>query len=1052
LNDYFATKGLTPLTHFLKFGEDEGLTAPEVPADKQVDPDPGPTTPGETFTLTAGVDKGAAFTGGAGNDTFEADYDIAAGVHTLGGLDDLDGGDGTDTLDITDQSSGGFTLAGATVENIENITIQGADSVTADVSGSTFTGVKSLASTKSTTATLTAGDTTDVAVSGATGAIDVAGGKDVTVTDSTADVAINIGESGAGTTNAAGIITLTDTDQGTGAVVIDGGTDVTATTTVTTGTLNIGSNAAASGSVTVAATADERADNDDLTMGAISVTGGASVDVTVSAGSTDATEFATGTTITQSDVTVTGDDSTTEVSIKQDAAVAEETYTAAVEGVAQTKTVKFVAMAANETVTVDGLVFTAAKSLTASEVAQAFANLSKSDTQTEGGPTANGIFTNNISANWTSGAADGDTVTFTEVTPATADTALVVADTAAAGNVAVTPVVTGKTAVTGNDGVLGVTGGAAVVVDQGGAAATIETITLDGYGAGSDINFADALTTLNLANSAEGLAVDAAVETLDLTLDNVTGASVIDLDDSLAADNDSIETLNVSMLSDSDADIIADAATTLNVSGEGDLTTTSTATAFAALETVVVTGAAGLVLTGTDTTVLETIDASATTGDVTASIDTGVADAASIATAYKGGSGADNVTLVADTAVDAGIDLGAGDDKLTLTASTTAITGTVAAGEGTDIISMDTTSAENLDDEELNATGFEKLELTAADGGESIDAATMGFNYVIVDGGVADDGGAPNVVEDFELILDSGSTLELDGDIGDAGTTADTLTLTVNDAATGTADIVSVVAQAANGILVADDVETINIDAAAGDSTFGLTADSVESLVITGEEFINLSDAAGYAGAAADYTSVTTGNISNSGDSLTLIDASAMTDGGLVAVADGGVAQEILGGAGDDILVAAGSGDILNGGAGDDILVGANLTQLTGGAGADMFVMNTPTNVNSYATILDLEAGDTIQFTATSKFVSSAIELGDTAVFQDFANATVKELDDNANDVAWFEFSGNTYIIESGDDAADDFVGGTDSIIKIAGVVDLSTASYNMTDGTLEIA
>jgi S-layer protein len=259
--------------------------------------------------------------------------------------------------------------------------------------------------------------------------------------------------------------------------------------------------------------------------------------------------------------------------------------------------------------------------------------------------------------------------------------------------------------------------------------------------------------------------------------------------------------------------------------------------------------------------------------------------------------------------------------------------------------------------------------------------------------------------------------------------------------------------------LVADEVENINIDAAAGDSTLALQANKVESMVITGEEFVNLSDAAGYAGAAADYSTVTAGSITNSGDSLTLIDASAMTGGGLVAVADGGVAQEILGGDGDDILKADGSGDTLNGNAGADTLIGANLTELYGGDGEDTFVMNTPTNVNSYSTIMDPEAGDVIDLsnvTSTGQsFVSSEVTLAETAVFQDYANEAVNQLAADDENFAWFQFDGNTYIVGNDDqtDATDaNFENGVDSIIQIMGTVDLSTASYNQTYGTLEIA
>jgi S-layer protein len=1021
------------------------------------------------FQLTTGVDE---FTPTAtdpadrttdGKDEFKGQLAAAAdGDATWTALDEIDGGGGEDTFHINDISGAQTVPSGITLTSVEIVNLRAAGDVGATGAGkafdvSSFDDIENFNITTAEDVFAEAADTTNIDVSGATGKIEVAGGNNVTVTDATADQAISVGQSATNSNNnPVGTINVTDSAQGTGAIIIDGGTDVTVDTVTTSGTTTIGANAAATGAVNVTATGAEATNDNDDTMGAIAVTGGTAVDVNVSANEDPsvAEEFAKGATITQSAVTVTGDDSTTDVSITQDEAVAEETYTEAVEGVQQTKTVKFVELSATETVTVDGLTFTATKNLTADEVAQAFANLSASDTQEDGGPTANGYYEDNTTANWTSGEADGNEVTFTEVTAATADTPLNVADTAAAGNVEVTEDVSGVTEVAGNTGVLGVVGGAATVVDQDKADATIETITLDAYGAGSDIQGADALTTLNLANvDGIDLKVDAAVEALDLTLDNILGASVIDLDDSTGATNATLETLNISMVSDSNADIIADAATTLNVSGDGKLTTSVVDSTFAALENVVVSGAAGLVLTGTDPTVLETIDASATSGDVTATIDTSVT---SESTAYKGGTGVDTVTLDAnDTTVAAGIELGDGDDKLTLAPSTTAITGTVDAGEGTDTISMDTTSADNLDDDVLNASGFEQLELTDATGTESIDVAQLGFDYVSVVGGVTDAAGN----EDFELIVDSGSTLELSGDIGNVGVEADTLTLTVNDADTGTADSVNVIAQAANGILVADEVENINIDAAAGDSTLALQANKVESMVITGEEFVNLSDAAGYAGAAADYSTVTAGSITNSGDSLTLIDASAMTGGGLVAVADGGVAQEILGGDGDDILKADGSGDTLNGNAGADTLIGANLTELYGGDGEDTFVMNTPTNVNSYSTIMDPEAGDVIDLsnvTSTGQsFVSSEVTLAETAVFQDYANEAVNQLAADDENFAWFQFDGNTYIVGNDDqtDATDaNFENGVDSIIQIMGTVDLSTASYNQTYGTLEIA
>ncbi len=54
----------------------------------------------ETITLTAGVDAGTAFSGGAGDDTYNAGL-TAAGGNTLNALHDIDGGIGTDTLNAT---------------------------------------------------------------------------------------------------------------------------------------------------------------------------------------------------------------------------------------------------------------------------------------------------------------------------------------------------------------------------------------------------------------------------------------------------------------------------------------------------------------------------------------------------------------------------------------------------------------------------------------------------------------------------------------------------------------------------------------------------------------------------------------------------------------------------------------------------------------------------------------------------------------------------------------------------------------------------------------
>jgi S-layer protein len=113
-------------------------------------------------------------------------------------------------------------------------------------------------------------------------------------------------------------------------------------------------------------------------------------------------------------------------------------------------------------------------------------------------------------------------------------------------------------------------------------------------------------------------------------------------------------------------------------------------------------------------------------------------------------------------------------------------------------------------------------------------------------------------------------------------------------------------------------------------------------------------------------------------------------------------------------------------------------------------VSNVTANVNSYATITDLSAGDLIKFSAAAAdFQASKVELASTAVFQDYANAAINLTD--TGDVSWFQFGGNTYVLENVSNAAS-FNNASDIIVKITGAVDLSTAAFSSSADTLLIA
>jgi S-layer protein len=262
--------------------------------------------------------------------------------------------------------------------------------------------------------------------------------------------------------------------------------------------------------------------------------------------------------------------------------------------------------------------------------------------------------------------------------------------------------------------------------------------------------------------------------------------------------------------------------------------------------------------------------------------------------------------------------------------------------------------------------------------------------------------------------------------------------VSVTNATTGTADVLNIVlTNATGGTVNAAKVETVNITSSATTGVLTLAATTATTVNVSG---------------AKDLTLTNTGNVA-----VTLIDGSTMT-GALTVTAAGTVAETIKGGSGADILTASTGtvADVLVGGAGNDTLnSNVGLTTLTGGAGNDIFTVSTVTaNLNTYATITDAAAGDRIVLknAGTETFTSAKVVLGTaTPVFQDFANAVVAaSVANNAANAAvgWFQFGGDTYIVESLHDntasASPNFQNNIDLVVKLTGLVDLSTASLNV--------
>lgn len=128
----FTAAGLSALGHYQLIGKGEGIAVTAVPAEEQVNPGTDPGEVGETYVLTINQDT---FTGTAKADTFTAGAaQNGAGtlINTLQGVDMLDGGGGTDTLNVTM-----LTNAAPALSNIEVVNARFAAASTLDLASTT---------------------------------------------------------------------------------------------------------------------------------------------------------------------------------------------------------------------------------------------------------------------------------------------------------------------------------------------------------------------------------------------------------------------------------------------------------------------------------------------------------------------------------------------------------------------------------------------------------------------------------------------------------------------------------------------------------------------------------------------------------------------------------------------------------------------------------------------------------------------------------------------------------------------------------------------------
>ncbi|VXC58190.1 DUF4214 domain-containing protein [Massilia sp. 9I] len=634
-----------------------------------------------TYQLAKGLDN---ITGTSGNDVIVGSIDTSTGgteLNTLSSIDLINGGAGVDTLKIA-HAQGDVTLGSLT--NVEVVEITSA-AATADgglvVNSTSVAGV------------------TDLNIVRAAG-----------VVQATAAASTNVG------------VSLKDV-AGISSISVIGGKNVNVAVTDAVSAINVGAGTALDpvGAVTISATGAAAVNNvATTTMGAITVGGGTTINVTQKATVNAAAIVADGTTekVVQGAVNITASAATTDVVVKADAQISAQSR-AAVAGATEVATVKFTALEEGESVTVGGLTFTAAKDLTAAQVAQAFANLSDeapiptdangddATGDTNGSSVAsNGIFSGSLVEGWHSGATSGDTVTFT----AWEDTDMA-DDLESSAEATVTTVTQGVDAVSALNR-LGIDTNTVTIA--GGAA--LKTVTVDGYKASTGTagitgTSNTALTSVTLANGGTSSTANSgsfeidsvATNSLALNLTAVVGTVSIGA---------GAKTLNASVTTSSSVTTtIASADTeTLNVTGSGNVAGT-TASGLAKATAISTSGMTG--------------------GTATFTIADGTA------TSFTGGAASDRVTVSdASVAITKAISLGAGNDRLVLSGNVVVPTATLSGGEGTDQIRMNGASAAALSlngDFAAKIDGFERLYIT-----DNVTAATTvnmanmdGITYVI---------------------------------------------------------------------------------------------------------------------------------------------------------------------------------------------------------------------------------------------------------------------------------------------------------------------------------
>ena len=163
----------------------------------------------------------------------------------------------------------------------------------------------------------------------------------------------------------------------------------------------------------------------------------------------------------------------------------------------------------------------------------------------------------------------------------------------------------------------------------------------------------------------------------------------------------------------------------------------------------------------------------------------------------------------------------------------------------------------------------------------------------------------------------------------------------------------------------------------------------------------------------------------------------------------------VKGGTAADTITLSQKATVDAGAGTDTIVTSANGGSLTGGAGNDKFdvaasVATGATEATAIlTTITDLTAGDSIKLLAGNVGTTIGAKTAlDASVTNLGLALAVTGLTDTVNEVSWFQYGSNTYLVANDGVAG---IGAGDLVVKITGLVDLSTSTLDTTTDYLTI-